>query len=29
MPPGTITALGLGPAHGKMMDKVTGKLRLV
>ena len=29
IPSGTITALGLGPAHGKLMDKVTGKLKLV
>ncbi|HPT19710.1 MAG TPA: peptidyl-tRNA hydrolase [Methanothrix sp.] len=29
MPAGTITALGLGPAHGKLMDKLTGKLKLV
>jgi PTH2 family peptidyl-tRNA hydrolase len=29
IPAGTITALGLGPAHGKQMDKVTGKLKLV
>ncbi len=29
IPPGTITALGIGPAQNKQMDKVTGKLRLV
>lgn len=29
IPPGTITALGIGPAPNKQMDKVTGKLRLV
>lgn len=29
IPPGTITALGIGPALSKQMDKVTGKLRLV
>lgn len=29
IPAGTVTALGLGPAHGKLMDKVTGKLKLV
>jgi len=29
IPAGTITALGLGPASNKVMDKVTGKLRLV
>ncbi len=29
IPAGTITALGLGPAQAKLMDKVTGKLKLV
>jgi len=29
IPAGTITALGLGPAPNKLMDKVTGKLKLV
>ena len=29
IPAGTITALGLGPAQTKLMDKVTGKLKLV
>jgi len=29
IPAGTITALGLGPAYNKLMDKVTGKLKLV
>jgi PTH2 family peptidyl-tRNA hydrolase len=29
IPAGTITALGLGPAQNKLMDKVTGKLKLV
>ena len=29
IPAGTITALGLGPAHSKLMDKITGKLKLV
>ena len=29
IPAGTITALGLGPAPNKVMDKVTGKLKLV
>ena len=29
IPAGTITALGLGPGANKLMDKVTGKLKLV
>ncbi len=29
IPAGTVTALGLGPAHKKEMDKLTGKLSLV
>ncbi|NMC10876.1 MAG: peptidyl-tRNA hydrolase [Methanothrix sp.] len=29
IPPGTITALGLGPAPDKQMDKVTGRLKLI
>ncbi len=29
IPPGTITALGLGPASNQKMDKITGKLKLV
>jgi PTH2 family peptidyl-tRNA hydrolase len=29
IPPGTVTALGIGPASNRQMDKVTGKLRLV
>ncbi len=29
IPPGTITALGLGPAGNKQLDKLTGKLKLL
>jgi PTH2 family peptidyl-tRNA hydrolase len=29
IPAGTVTALGLGPAHDKVMDKITGRLKLV
>lgn len=29
IPAGTITALGIGPAQSKQMDKVTGKLSLL
>jgi len=29
IPAGTVTALGIGPAPNKQMDKVTGKLSLV
>ncbi len=29
IPAGTVTALGLGPAPNKQMDKITGKLKLV
>jgi PTH2 family peptidyl-tRNA hydrolase len=29
IPPGTATALGLGPARATMLDKITGKLKLV
>lgn len=29
IPPGTVTALGLGPASRKLLDKVTGRLSLV
>lgn len=29
IPPGTVTALGLGPARATMLDKITGNLKLV
>jgi len=29
IPPGTVTALGLGPVANKKMDKLTGRLALV
>jgi len=29
IPPGTVTALGLGPASATMLDKITGNLKLV
>jgi len=29
IPPGTVTALGLGPASDTMLDKITGSLKLV
>ncbi len=29
IPPGTVTALGLGPASAIMLDKITGNLKLV
>ncbi len=29
IPPGTITALGIGPAEEKKIDEITGKLKLL
>lgn len=29
LPPGTLTALGLGPAKGEELDKITGALPLI
>lgn len=29
VPPGTITALGIGPARGEELDRITGNLKLL